>query len=273
MKIIILVAILVGSALSSSRNILASSDPDLSMTASFEAGQPVLPSEQIELLLSRPLRERESRIAILIGTTDLSALFVLDKLRLRYNSKVWPLPLGQSELTAYLVSSNDEWKEIARFTLLVNNEKQSSQERSKLAAQDGLGTRFLEANYFDRFVSAPGTELIVNAASSNGQEPAETSSGSASKKGKMTFLPSLTFGFKSQPAQSTFPASDTPGSRFHSCEQSQNTVRTFLPLSHMQFAAASISLARLFKVLWNPSSQSSSNPSFWRVYHQFIQSD
>lgn len=211
MKIIIMVALLVASALSSSKNTLASTDQDLSIKAGFEAGQPVAPSEQIEVWLSRPLRESESRIAILIGTTDVSALFAMDKLRLRYNSKIWPLPLGQSELTAYLVSGNNEWKEVARFTLLVNKEKQPHQER--VAAQDGLETRFLKANYansFARFVSTPDTELLVNAARSYDQEPAPTSPDSAKKKGKASFLPSLTFGLKAQPAQSTFPGSETP---------------------------------------------------------------
>ncbi|MGI8897793.1 MAG: hypothetical protein ACR2IB_05310 [Pyrinomonadaceae bacterium] len=213
MKRIILVALVFGSALSWSKNILASSDLDLSIKTSFEAGPPVTPSEQIEVLLSRPLRESESRVAILVGTTDVSALFVLDKLRLRYNSKIWPLPLGQSELTAYLVSSNDEWKEVARFTLLVNRQKQSQLGSQRVAAQDGLETRFLKANYANslkRFVPIPDAELLVKAASSYGQEPAQTSSGSKNKKGKMSFLPSLTFGLKAQPAQSTFPASDTP---------------------------------------------------------------
>ncbi len=207
MKTILLVALLVGSALLSSKNILASSDLDLSIEASFEAGQPVAPSEQIELRLSRPLRESESHIAIFIGTTDVSALFVLEKLRLRYDSKVWALALGQSELTAYLVSSNDDWKEIARFTLLVNKEKHSPQERSKFAARDGL---FLKANYSDRFLPPPETELLVNPAESFGQELAQASPESANKKGKMSFLPSLTFGLKTQPAQSTFPDSDRP---------------------------------------------------------------
>ena len=171
MKIILLFALLVGSTLPAPKGILASSDLDLSIKASFEAGQPVTPSEQIEVLLSRPLKKSESRVAILIGTTDVSALFALDKLRLRYNSKIWPLPLGQSELTAYLVSSNDEWKEVARFTLLVNNEKPSQRERSKhSSAHDDLETRFLKANYansFKRVVPTSDAELLVNAAKSS----------------------------------------------------------------------------------------------------------
>ncbi|MFN2511018.1 MAG: hypothetical protein ABR568_06180 [Pyrinomonadaceae bacterium] len=210
---IILVAFLAWSALSSPKNIFASTDQDLSIKAGFEAGQPVTPSEQIEVWLSRPLRESESRVAILIGTTDVSALFAMDKLRLRYNSKIWPLPLGQSELTAYLVSSKDEWKEVARFILLVNKEEQSQLGSQRVAAQDGLETRFLKANYANslrRFVPTSDAELLVKAAKSYDQEPDQTSSGSTSKKGKMSFLPSLTFGLKAQPAQSTFPASDTP---------------------------------------------------------------
>jgi len=212
MKNFLLVALLIGSALSWSKNILALSEGELSIKTSFEAGQPVAPSDQIEVLLSRPLRESEARVAILIGTTDVSALFTPDKLRLRYNSKIWPLPLGQSELTAYLVSSNDVWKEVVRFTLLVK-EKRSQQERSeRVASQDGLETKFLKANYanFKQFAPSSDAELIVNGARSYDQEPEQTSSESTNKKGKLSFLPSLTFGLKAQPAQSNFPTSDTP---------------------------------------------------------------
>lgn len=78
MKRIILVVLVVISALSWSKNVVASSDGKLFIKTSFEPGQPVTPSKQIEVLLSRPLRESESRVTNLISTTDVSALFVLD---------------------------------------------------------------------------------------------------------------------------------------------------------------------------------------------------
>src|SRR5262249_23781133 len=95
-------------------------DQDLLITANFAEKQNVRPDERIELTLSRQLRSAERRIAVFIGVTDVSSLFVQDQLRFRYNAKLWPLPPGESPLTVYLVTQDDDWKEIARFTLRVN---------------------------------------------------------------------------------------------------------------------------------------------------------
>ena len=179
---------------------------DLTVTPAFVVGQGIKPDERIELLLSRPLRDSDGRLGILIGTTDVSSLFKQEPQLLRYDAKLWPLPLGESPVIVYLVSKADEWKEIARFTLLVDKEKPEGQ--SELGAQDGLETIFLKANYANSFrglVPASDAELLANAAGSYGQEPEQTSSRSTNKKGKMSFLPSLTFGLKTQPAQANFP--------------------------------------------------------------------
>ena len=73
--------------------------PEIKVEASF-AEKRVTTNEHIELGLSRLLRESEGRLAILIGTTDVSSLFTQDGLRLRYNAKLWPLPIGESGAAA-----------------------------------------------------------------------------------------------------------------------------------------------------------------------------
>src|SRR5437899_10338882 len=100
------------------------------ITASFTNEQSVVPNERIELVLSRSLNGSKGRLAIFIGSTDVSALFTQEKLRLRYNAKLWALPLGESPVIVYLVSNDDEWTEVARFTLRVEKEKSSGSQQA-----------------------------------------------------------------------------------------------------------------------------------------------
>src|SRR6266849_716953 len=95
--------------------------PAIRIEASF-AEKRAATDEQIELRLNRALRASEGKLAILIGATDVSSLFAQDGLRLRYNAKLWPLPVGEADVTVYLVSKKDDWKEVARFTLRVGKE-------------------------------------------------------------------------------------------------------------------------------------------------------
>lgn len=167
----------------------------LSLTTNFDGRQAVTPDERIELYLNRPLQDSESSIAVLIGTTDVSSVFELRKQTLRYNASLWPLPLGQSELTVYVVRQNSEWKEVARFPLLVA-QKITTEERE--FSQTG---NFVKANFFGP--SSTETES-TNALPSSPQ---------TDKKSKWNFLPALTIGLKTQPAQSTFPSANTPSER------------------------------------------------------------
>ena len=101
---------------------VAAEPQSLLITTSF-ADKVVNPDSPIELLLNRRLNESEERLAVLIGTTDVTGLFTQERLRLRYNAKLWPLPLGESQVTVYSVSKEDDWKEIARFVLKVSKER------------------------------------------------------------------------------------------------------------------------------------------------------
>jgi hypothetical protein len=185
-------------------------DRELRVTASFSERRSVQPSEAIELVLSSALKDSDERLGILISNTDVSSLFSPLNLRLRYDAKLWPLPLGESTVTVYLVSNTGEWKELERFTLVVNNERTISRERSSLSSANDFEANFIRTSYFDRFASMLNPYLSLDDESTNRQEPPKTSSKPSGKKGKIKLVPSITLGMKSQPAQSTFPSSETP---------------------------------------------------------------
>ncbi|HWP42961.1 MAG TPA: hypothetical protein VNO14_06990, partial [Blastocatellia bacterium] len=156
-----------------------SGPPQITVTASFQEQQ-VAPGEQIELVLSRAIEPQEGRIAIFIGRQDLTALFSAAGDRLRYDPKLLPLPVGESEVIVYIVSAGNEWREIARFTLRVQAPQQAE------AADES-------------------TENTV-AASDDQAQPAQKRLGFE----KLDAIPSITLNIKSQPAQSSFPDSNRP---------------------------------------------------------------
>jgi chemotaxis protein histidine kinase CheA len=100
----------------------------LTISTSFADKQQIAPDAQIELRLSRALGKADGRLAVVIKQTDVTNLFTSLETVLRYNPQLLPLPLGESELTVYLVSPKDQWQEIARFTLHVSNEKSAEPE-------------------------------------------------------------------------------------------------------------------------------------------------
>jgi hypothetical protein len=87
------------------------------VTASFTDGKTVAPSESIKLQLSRPAI---GRLAIVVGYTDITALFRASEVELTYTGAL-ALPSGENPLIVYLVSPSNQWTEIARFTLRVAN--------------------------------------------------------------------------------------------------------------------------------------------------------
>ena len=66
---------------------------DLTVKASFD-GKTVLPEDAIELTLNRQPSPAEGRLAVLIGQTDLTELFVIEGNSLKYSPKAIPLPEG-----------------------------------------------------------------------------------------------------------------------------------------------------------------------------------
>src|SRR5262249_39421635 len=92
---------------------------ELAVTASFVGKNTVTPDEPVELTLSRPLAAAEGRPAVLVGATDLTGLFAAQGLSLKYSSGALPLPAGETVMTVYVVTLDEEWREIARFPLRV----------------------------------------------------------------------------------------------------------------------------------------------------------
>src|SRR2546430_7713491 len=90
-------------------------------------------------MIRRPPRSTLFPYTTLFRSTG---LFTQERLRLRYNAKLWPLPLGESQVTVYSVSKEDDWKEIARFVLKVSKER-SEEHTSELQSQSNLVCRLL----------------------------------------------------------------------------------------------------------------------------------
>ncbi len=146
---------------------------ELTVRASFSMQTPVTTDAQLELRLNRPLATSEGRLAILLGQTDLTALFIAKENVLSYGPSALPLPLGETTVEVYLVSSRDEWKLLGRFPL-------------RVAAK----------------ASAPAA-----------QAPPPTSSAAKPKRfgfDKFIIAPTLTLGIKSQVAETHFPATNRP---------------------------------------------------------------
>lgn len=177
----------------------------LTVSASFTSDDPVNPGGRIELYLSRPLQDPESRIAVLVGTTDFSSLFVQSELRLRYDAKLWPLPLGRSQVTIYMVTKDDVWQQVAVFPLVVATERASIER----AEEEHATATFVKASYFSKLLASMEPRLLPELFPD--QEPVAPDK--ANKNGVLNFLPSLTLGLKTQPGQSTFPAANTPTER------------------------------------------------------------
>jgi hypothetical protein len=92
---------------------------ELTITAGFAGRESIASDEPIELTLSRRLSPADGRLAVLLGATDLTSLFIAQGLDLKYGPGALPLPTGENELIIYLIMANNEWREVTRFPLRV----------------------------------------------------------------------------------------------------------------------------------------------------------
>ncbi len=93
--------------------------PPLTVTANLADGRWLKPSDPLELTFSRPLDPQTERVAITIGRTDWTGLFVQSGPVLRYQQGPIPLPSGEAPVTVYHVNGPDGWRSIGEFTLRV----------------------------------------------------------------------------------------------------------------------------------------------------------
>jgi hypothetical protein len=135
MKLSALLAILLVSAWSGAYANTQANTNQLTISAPF-ADQTLAPHSQIELYLSRALSPNEGRLAVLIGSTDITGLIETSSTRLRYCPWPLPLPSGDNKVTVFLISPNGEWRQIAQFTVKVTGGADASQPEAQAEALD-----------------------------------------------------------------------------------------------------------------------------------------
>lgn len=173
----------------------ATARPALVVTPGFSGDQTLAADSLIELSLNRPLGKDEGRVALFIGQMDVTSLCAIGETSLHYGPKLVPLSSGQSLLTVYLVPPEGAWREVARFTLRVEEKKNESAD-TKIAAT----------------AAKPATAAAQ--AGSPAQQPATAETARPATKhfgfDKLVLTPALVIGIKSQPAQSNFPLTARP---------------------------------------------------------------
>ncbi|MGH7599989.1 MAG: hypothetical protein ACREOI_26850, partial [bacterium] len=92
---------------------------DLSVQTNFANEQWIEPDKTITLQLSRVVPPSEGKIAVFIGAADFTDLFIHSSQTMDYSPAILPLPAGETTLTIYLVSPQNEWREIGRFPLKI----------------------------------------------------------------------------------------------------------------------------------------------------------
>jgi hypothetical protein len=156
----------------------AGADEAEHISASFSSTQPVSPNSSIQLHSSKPIAKSQERLAVMIGDTDVTSLCVTTNTDITYNAKPFPLPLGETSVIVYLITSQNEWSEIARLPLLVAQPKD------------------------EQVKTASATSQPPNAIS---QVPQENH-----VSGPFQFIPSISVNVKSQSTALFFPDSSRP---------------------------------------------------------------
>src|SRR5262245_25357834 len=183
----------------------------LTVQAGFADRQSIGPNEPIELTINRPIAQGEGRLAVMVGASDLTDLFMVSAQSLKYGAgKSFPLPLGATELAVYLVAPNDDWRELARFPLRVGDS----------GADAGAKTENAEAKAGEpetKTESQPATDASAQ------KEPAPEQASQQSSQGaeqpakrrfgfdKLNLAPQLNIAFKSQFAETHSPEANRPG--------------------------------------------------------------
>jgi hypothetical protein len=96
----------------------ASRADDLTIRAAFDSKTSVTSNEKNELSLSRALQPADGSLAVLIGDTDVTGMLIMEAANVSYTPRL-PLAVGECNVTVWLVSAGNQWKEIARFPLRV----------------------------------------------------------------------------------------------------------------------------------------------------------
>ena len=165
---------------------------DLTIRAAFDGKASVLPNERIDLLLSRALQPADGSLAVLVGDTDVTAMLTAEAVNVFYTPRL-PLPAGESDVTVWLVTPGNQWKEIARFPLRV-----------------AAGTTVNGSNGATAIDGAAIPESSSGGAS-NGAQAAPTNNATPTPTSRWGFdkvepVKNISLNLKSQPDSSAFPA-------------------------------------------------------------------
>lgn len=93
-------------------------DSAITVTPAFAADRYLTTQAPIELSLSRVPAASEGRLAVFVGTSDLTSLFETAGSRLVFHPNGVDLPSGESELKVYLVSG-PSWNELGKIPIRV----------------------------------------------------------------------------------------------------------------------------------------------------------
>ncbi|HYN43299.1 MAG TPA: hypothetical protein VE129_16095 [Thermoanaerobaculia bacterium] len=94
---------------------------DLAVSAGWDEQAFVGRKDRLDLKVNRPLLPEDGRLAVVLGSLDLSDLFQSVPGGLSYGPNAVPLPPGEHEVVVSRVTSAGEWNEVARFKLKVRS--------------------------------------------------------------------------------------------------------------------------------------------------------
>lgn len=81
----------------------------------------IAPNDTFDVVIQRRQEQRSARLAAVIGTTDVTALFTAHGDTLTYRANPIGLPAGEHKLTLYLVDYLNGWTELGEIPLRVRN--------------------------------------------------------------------------------------------------------------------------------------------------------
>ncbi len=111
--------------------------PGLTVTPRWPTDQYLSGQSVLELALDRPLDPANERIAVVIGTLDVSSVLDVEGQSVRFRPAASRLPGGESVVTAYLVT-NGQWVEISRSPLKVRS--RTGLDRGRILPSIDLGS-------------------------------------------------------------------------------------------------------------------------------------
>ncbi len=92
---------------------------DPAVTPSFAPGEWITSTTEFELTLDSLPHARPGALAVLIGSIDWTDLFETTATGLRYRPRTLTLPRGEHTMTVYLVTPEQEWRQVAEVPLRV----------------------------------------------------------------------------------------------------------------------------------------------------------